>query len=75
MRDANYSFPATIELEYDNPEGSEAVQEVRKCFEYARKMVVGELGKIQLHQSRRRSHLNHFKLSIYLFNDIIIDGD
>ncbi|WP_419213656.1 sugar phosphate isomerase/epimerase family protein [Maribacter sp. X9] len=36
MRDNNYFFPATIELEYDIPEGSDAVKEVRKCFEYAK---------------------------------------
>jgi len=32
-----YKFPATIELEYDIPEGSDAVKEVAKCVEYARK--------------------------------------
>ena len=37
MRDNNYTFPVTIELEYDIPEGSDAVQEVRKCFEYAKR--------------------------------------
>lgn len=37
MRDQNYSFPATIELEYDIPEGSDAVKEVRKCMDYSRK--------------------------------------
>ena len=32
-----YKFPATIELEYDIPAGSDAVKEVAKCLEYARK--------------------------------------
>jgi hypothetical protein len=30
MRDNNYTFPATIEPEYEIPEGSDAVQEVKK---------------------------------------------
>ena len=37
MRDNNYTFPATIELEYDIPAGSDAVQEVKKCLAYAKK--------------------------------------
>lgn len=36
MRDEGYSFPATIELEYDIPEGSDAVTEVARCLEYSR---------------------------------------
>ncbi len=32
-----YDFPVTIELEYDIPEGSSAVQEVKKCLEYCQK--------------------------------------
>lgn len=31
-----YAFPATIELEYKIPEGSDAVKEVKKCVEYCR---------------------------------------
>ncbi|CAG5017292.1 hypothetical protein DYBT9275_05741 [Dyadobacter sp. CECT 9275] len=37
MRDKKYKFPATIELEYDIPAGSDAVKETAKCVEYARK--------------------------------------
>ncbi|SDF11712.1 Sugar phosphate isomerase/epimerase [Pricia antarctica] len=37
IRDNNYKFPATVELEYEIPEGSDAVQEVRKCLEYCKK--------------------------------------
>jgi sugar phosphate isomerase/epimerase len=37
MRDQKYRFPATIELEYDIPAGSDAVKEVRKCLDYCRK--------------------------------------
>lgn len=37
MRDKKYQFPATIELEYEIPEGSDAVKEVRNCLEYCRK--------------------------------------
>ena len=37
MRDQKYKFPATVELEYNIPEGSSAVAEVRKCLDYCRK--------------------------------------
>ena len=36
MRDRRYPFPATIELEYEIPEGSDPVTEVRKCLEYCK---------------------------------------
>lgn len=36
MRDNAYEFPATIELEYDIPNGSDAITEVRKCLEFCR---------------------------------------
>ncbi len=36
MSKQNYKFPATIELEYAIPAGSDAVKEVAKCVEYAR---------------------------------------
>lgn len=41
MRDQKYKFPATVELEYEIPEGSNAVQEVKKCLEYCRKALEG----------------------------------
>ena len=31
-----WTMPATIEVEYDVPEGSDAVKEVRKCLDYCR---------------------------------------
>ncbi len=34
MRDNGYKFPATIELEYNIPDGSDAVKEVKKCVEF-----------------------------------------
>ncbi len=34
MRDQKYKFPATIELEYRVPEGSNPVKEVAKCLDY-----------------------------------------
>lgn len=37
MRDNKYSFPASIELEYKIPEGSNSVKEVAKCVEYCKK--------------------------------------
>ena len=36
MRDQKYTFPATVELEYEIPEGSDAVKEVAKCLNYCR---------------------------------------
>ena len=36
MARENYTFPATIELEYAIPEGSDAVQEVARCLAYCR---------------------------------------
>jgi sugar phosphate isomerase/epimerase len=32
-----WTMPATIEVEYDVPEGSDAVKEVRRCLDYCRK--------------------------------------
>lgn len=37
MRDQKYGFPATIELEYPIPAGSDAVTEVRKCVDFCRR--------------------------------------
>jgi sugar phosphate isomerase/epimerase len=37
MRDQKYQFPASVELEYQVPAGSNSVIEVKKCIEYARK--------------------------------------
>jgi sugar phosphate isomerase/epimerase len=37
MKKNGYKFPATVELEYDIPSGSDAVKEVAKCVEYCRK--------------------------------------
>ncbi|MEC3878396.1 sugar phosphate isomerase/epimerase family protein [Parapedobacter sp. 10938] len=37
MAERKYKFPATIELEYAVPDGSDAVKEVAKCVEFARK--------------------------------------
>lgn len=39
MREQKYNFPATVELEYKIPEGSNAVAEVKKCVEYCRKIL------------------------------------
>lgn len=36
MRRERYDFPATIELEYDIPAGSDAVREVARCLEFCR---------------------------------------
>lgn len=37
MSKEKYKFPATVELEYQIPEGSDAVTEVQKCLEFCRK--------------------------------------
>jgi sugar phosphate isomerase/epimerase len=37
MRERKYAFPASVELEYKVPEGSNSVAEVKKCVEYCRK--------------------------------------
>lgn len=41
MRDNGYSFPATIELEYDIPEGSDAITEVKNCLAFAKEALEG----------------------------------
>lgn len=41
MRDKKYKFPATVELEYNVPEGSNAVKEVAKCVAYAKQLLMG----------------------------------
>jgi len=41
MRDQKYKFPATVELEYQIPEGSDAVKEVARCLEFCRKALEG----------------------------------
>jgi sugar phosphate isomerase/epimerase len=39
MRTNRYKFPASIELEYQIPDGSDAVKEVQRCLEYCRKIM------------------------------------
>lgn len=39
LKEKKYKIPATIELEYDIPAGSDAVQETKKCLEYAKRML------------------------------------
>jgi len=41
MSKSKYKFPATIELEYDIPAGSDAVKEVARCLEFARRSLEG----------------------------------
>jgi sugar phosphate isomerase/epimerase len=36
-----WQIPASIELEYQIPEGSDAVQETRKCVEFCRTALTG----------------------------------
>lgn len=36
LKKKKYEIPVSIELEYDLPEGSDAVQEVKKCMAYAK---------------------------------------
>jgi sugar phosphate isomerase/epimerase len=37
LKKNGWRIPASIELEYDIPEGSDAVQEMRKCVDYCRR--------------------------------------
>ncbi|MGC4034971.1 MAG: sugar phosphate isomerase/epimerase [Chitinophagaceae bacterium] len=37
LKEKKYDIPATIELEYDVPAGSDAVKETRNCLDYAKK--------------------------------------
>jgi sugar phosphate isomerase/epimerase len=39
IRDNGYDFPVTIELEYDIPEGSNAVEEVKNCIAYVQSVL------------------------------------
>jgi sugar phosphate isomerase/epimerase len=36
LRDKKYKIPCSIELEYSIPDSSDAVKEVKKCFQYAK---------------------------------------
>lgn len=36
LRDENYAIPVSVELEYDIPENSDAVEEVKRCVEYTK---------------------------------------
>ena len=40
VKKEKYTFPLSIELEYDVPEGSDAVKEVRKCLDFCRAALV-----------------------------------
>jgi sugar phosphate isomerase/epimerase len=40
MKTKKYKFPATVELEYAVPTGSDAVKEVGKCVEFAKKILM-----------------------------------
>jgi sugar phosphate isomerase/epimerase len=44
MEDNKYRFPATIELEYAIPEGSDAVKEVGRCLQFCRKRLLENKG-------------------------------
>jgi sugar phosphate isomerase/epimerase len=39
MREEKYTFPATVELEYQVPAGSTSVAEVKKCVEFCRNIL------------------------------------
>lgn len=41
LRDKKYKMPATIELEYDIPAGSDAVKETKRCRDYAQSLLEG----------------------------------
>ena len=39
LKEKKYKIPATIELEYDIPAGSDAVKETAKCFDFSKKIL------------------------------------
>ena len=39
IRDNGYTFPITVELEYQIPEGSDAVQEVKRSYDYIKNIL------------------------------------
>jgi sugar phosphate isomerase/epimerase len=41
LKEKKYKIPATIELEYDVPAGSDAVKETKKCRDYAQMLLEG----------------------------------
>jgi sugar phosphate isomerase/epimerase len=41
LKEKKYKMPATIELEYDIPTGSDAVKETKKCRDYAQMLLEG----------------------------------
>lgn len=57
VRRERYDINADIELEYDIPEGSNAVLEVRKCLEFCRAALTHE-GQIAAEQRRRAASEN-----------------
>ena len=42
LRDQKYTIPATIELEYEIPAGSDAVQQVKSCLDFARQALTAK---------------------------------
>ena len=40
MRDQHYQFPASVELEYPVPAGSDAVKEVARCLQFCRRSLI-----------------------------------
>lgn len=40
IKTRKYKFPVTVELEYQIPEGSDAVKEVAKCVEFAKQILI-----------------------------------
>ncbi len=41
LREKKFTMPATIELEYDIPAGSDAVKETKRCRDFAERILVG----------------------------------
>jgi L-ribulose-5-phosphate 3-epimerase UlaE len=36
MKQKKYKFPASIEYEYETPQGSDVLSEMKKCVQYAK---------------------------------------
>lgn len=70
MRRNKYQFPATIELEYQIPAGSDAIKEVQKCVEFCEKA----LSQVNFYFPKKdkikavfwRNYLNSFSKILYV---------
>ena len=68
MRNNKYKFPGSIELEYEIPVGSDAVKEIAKCIEYARKALEAKSQKLTKKKTRIKLSSHIFVWLLFLFS-------